>query len=468
MLKFTFPFLLIFFVNFSIFAKSACVDKILESPLIEKIDTNVSNKVDQANLFFDTSLNMVGFINSPSSSYKLFLSELIKKTPLFSENQTFQTYFANINTIDVTDIGGVTTNEKFYQCPSEIPLSDCHKIKTQLSSVLTAVDLQSKDSVSIIVTDLFLGVDELLTKKNRDKIAKPLAKALNRGDAIGIFGIQSSYEGKIFGICTNNTQTKRTTYDGATSRPFFVILVGDKNVILNFKELMDEQVIPVIGAEKVEFNLFTNDIIKSPYYAAEWPTTSFKIGNGVTRGKVLENERKDIIEFVIDKNHDPLGISVDLSKIKTPYTLPLSDFHAETQTYMQINDSGSCTEQWMDLGSSSNVTFFEQENDGTVLFNILDSKNQDRLQFQRNFNYIFQIDFRAKKIAESKNKLWMEEPGWTFSCEQSDQITDPESGRSKFPVLNLDTFSDLLKQIQKENFKETSISQLNTVVHLSK
>ena len=73
MLKFTFPFLLIFFVNFSIFAKSACVDKILESRFIEKIDINSSNKVDEANLFFDTSLNMVGFINSPSSSYKLFI-----------------------------------------------------------------------------------------------------------------------------------------------------------------------------------------------------------------------------------------------------------------------------------------------------------------------------------------------------------------------------------------------------------
>ena len=71
-------------------------------------------KVNQANLFFDTSQNMIGFINSQSSSYKLFVSELIKKTPLFSENQTFQNYFKNINTIDVNNIGGVTTNKKFY------------------------------------------------------------------------------------------------------------------------------------------------------------------------------------------------------------------------------------------------------------------------------------------------------------------------------------------------------------------
>ena len=40
--------------------------------------------------------------------------------------------------------------------------------------------------------------------------------------------------------------------------------------------------------------MFTNDIIKSPYFNAEWPLENFKIGNGVFVGDVLGEERRDI------------------------------------------------------------------------------------------------------------------------------------------------------------------------------
>jgi len=90
------------------------------------------------------------------------------------------------------------------------------------------------------------------------------------------------------------------------------------------------------------------------------------------------------------------------------------------------------------------------------------------MHFNRNFNYIFQIDFRAKSISGNSTTSWMEDPMWTFSCEQSDNITDPENGRKTFPVLNLDSFYELLEKIQKDNFSESSISQLNLVVHMSK
>ena len=109
-------FLFIAFVIFSSqsIAKDQCVENIINADANNNIDQTQSDKLaTQANFFFDTSQNMVGFINSASSSYKLFISELIKKSPLFSENQTFQRYFANIETVDVNNIGGVTTIKNF-------------------------------------------------------------------------------------------------------------------------------------------------------------------------------------------------------------------------------------------------------------------------------------------------------------------------------------------------------------------
>jgi len=468
---FKIAFIIIVFIistNQSI-AKDQCVENIINSGEDNNLNqTNTDKLATQANFFFDTSQNMVGFINSASSSYKLFISELIKKSPLFSENQTFQRYFANIETVDVNNIGGVTTNKKFYQCPGDIPSGECHKIKTKLSSVLTAVNHQGDNELAIIVTDLFLQVEELLTKENRDKLVKPFANALNRGDAVGIFGIQSAYEGRIFGICPDNTQTKRTTYSNATSRHFFVILIGNKDIILNFKKLMDESVIPKIGTDKVEFNLFTNDIIKSPYTTKTWPTSSFIKGNGIKQGDVLENSNSNVEEFVVSKGNQPLDIQINLEDIQTPYTLPLTDFTATTKGYLQMAKKGSCDDQWFDIGNSENITYFKNQDNSLVTFDIFSRSKDDSMTFSRNINYIFQIDFRANSIGGEEADVWMRDPSWTFSCEQADMITDPTNGRKKFPVLNLNSFYDLLEQVQKENFSTTSISKLNLAIHMSK
>ena len=464
-------FLFIAFVIFSSqsIAKDQCVENIINADEDNNLNQTESDKLaTQANFFFDTSQNMVGFINSASSSYKLFISELIKKSPLFSENQTFQRYFANIETVDVNNIGGVTTNKKFYQCPGDIPSGECHKIKTKLSSVLTAVNYQGENELAIIVTDLFLQVEELLTKENRDKLVKPFANALNRGDAVGVFGIQSAYEGRIFGICPDNTQTKRTTYSNATSRPFFVILIGNKDIILNFKNLMDEAVIPKIGTDKVEFNLFTNDIIKSPYTTKTWPASSFIKGNGIKQGDVLEGDNSNVEEFIVSKGNQPLDIQINLEDIQTPYTLPITDFTASTKGYLQMTKKGSCSDQWFDIGNSENITYFKDQDNSLITFDIFSRSHDDSMTFSRNFNYIFQIDFKANSIGGEDADVWMRDSSWTFSCEQADMITDPTNGRTKFPVLNLNSFYDLLEQVQKENFTTTSISKLNLAIYMSK
>ncbi|MBT6447954.1 MAG: hypothetical protein HOK38_04320 [Flavobacteriaceae bacterium] len=461
---------LIFILSFNqSIAKDHCVENIIGNNENNNIDqTNTDKLATQANFFFDTSPNMIGFINSTSTSYKLFVSELIKKSPLFSENQTFQRYFANIETVDVNNIGGVTTNKKFYQCPGDIPSGECHKIKTKLSSVLTAVNKQKENELAIIVTDLFLQVEELLTKENRDKLVKPFANALNRGDAVGIFGIQSAYEGRIFGICPDNTQTKRTTYSNATSRPFFVILIGNKDIILNFKNLMDEAVIPKIGTDKIEFNLFTNDIIKSPYTTKIWPASSFNQGNGIKQADVLEADNSNIKEFVVAKGNQPLDIKINLEDIQTPYTLPLTDFTATTHGFLQMSKKGSCGDQWYDFGTKDNITYFKDQENSYVTFDIFSRSKDDSMTYSRNLNYIFQIDFKANSIGGEEVDVWMKDPSWTFSCEKADMITDPTNGRTKFPVLNLNSFYDLLEQVQKENFSTTSISKLNLGIHMSK
>ena len=85
MLKAFFLFIAFVIFNSQSIAKDQCVENIINVDENNNIKQSQSDKlVTQANFFFDTSQNMVGFINSASSSYKLFISELIKKSPILS------------------------------------------------------------------------------------------------------------------------------------------------------------------------------------------------------------------------------------------------------------------------------------------------------------------------------------------------------------------------------------------------
>jgi len=505
--------ILLFFIgHFQVLANENCVNDILSSSNKTNVtlSKNKISKASQAFLFFDTSINMGGFINPPSSAYKLFVSELIKKTPLISKNQIFHTYISTPEPLSVNKIGGITTKHKFYECKGDVPQNQCHTRKAKFSKILNFLNIAPKDSLTIIVSDLFWEVNEL-AGDNRDKVEKPFVNALKKGEAIGIFGIQSLYEGKIFGICGTSAP-----YENAASRPFFVILVGNKDVILEFKHIMDEDIFSTIGIDKVEFNIFTNDIISTPYYAANWPSTTFDLSEGISKQNVLNEDRQDLIEFGVNREHEPLNISFDLNKVQTPHTILVSDFYTKTLTHQKRRDSGSCDKQWIKINERENIVFFKNQDLNNLDFDMFNTKRPDSLQFQRNKEYLFQIDFIARKIGKvikycqhsdqsspnynkiydtdkgcSKDKeiskedyiiiaektperrlpsqvekFWMQKDKWSFSCERSQAIMDAE--RPLFPVLNLDTFGALLIDIQETNFKETSVSQMNIAVRLNK
>ncbi len=175
-------FLFFIFSHYQVLAKENCVDKILSSSSKTNValSKNKNLKASEAYLFFDTSINMGGFINPPSSAYKLFVSELIKKTSLISKNQTYHTYISTPEPLKVNKIGGVTTKHKFYECKGDVPQNQCHTRKAKFSKILNFLKIAPKDSLTIIVSDLFWEVDEL-AGENRDKVEKPLVNALKKG-----------------------------------------------------------------------------------------------------------------------------------------------------------------------------------------------------------------------------------------------------------------------------------------------
>ena len=171
------------FFLFFIKANESCVKEILEennSINLAKNETSSSEKIGVANLFYDHSLNMKGFIKPSNSLFKNFITTLNSKIALVSNDQKFYKYTYGIKPLNNSDVGKITSSEAFYKCP--LAADQCPKRRAKLSKILKVVEKQ-EDSLIIIVTDLFIGMDELIGD-GINAIRNPIAAALARGDQL--------------------------------------------------------------------------------------------------------------------------------------------------------------------------------------------------------------------------------------------------------------------------------------------
>ena len=83
-------------------------------------------------------------------------------------------------------------------------------------------------------------------------------------------------------------------------------------------------------------------------------------------GSALNENRQDIIEFGVNKKHDPLNIFFDLNKVQTPHTILVSDLYTKTLTHQKRKDSGSCDKQWLKINERENIVFFKNQDSNNL------------------------------------------------------------------------------------------------------
>ena len=285
-------------------------------------------KAEHAYVFFDNYLNMQGFVNkdnSNSSEINYNYLELINKLPLaistISKKQSFQSFSKTIKTIGTENVTN-TTQTSFYECNE--PGKECIKNKSKISKILNVMSKEGSDEANlyILVTDLVLPLDQLITEEKK-KIDSSFKQALDVGKSIGIFGIKSKFNGDIWGLPDGKK------YEQAKERPFFVIMIGDQEVILKLKKILEADLFNEIKEEDYHFSLFTNDLIANPITSNNFSKKNFITAKGIQSSSFYD-ESADISQFNFDKKHDPLAISLNLADIQTPYSSLLDKFIVRT------------------------------------------------------------------------------------------------------------------------------------------
>ena len=413
-------------------------------------------KSEHAYIFFDNSLNMKGFVNkdnSNSSEINYNYLELINKLPLaiptISKKQSFQSFSKTIKTIGTENVTNATQTS-FYECNE--PGTECIKNKSKISKILNVITKEGSDesNLYILVTDLVLKQDELIGKEI-EKIRSSFKQSLDGGKSIGIFGIKSKFNGNIWGLPNG------TKYNQALERPFFVIMIGDQEVILKLKKILEADLFNEIKEEDYHFSLFTNDLIANPITNNNFSKKNFITTKGIQSSSFYD-ESTDISQFNFDKKHDPLAISLNLADIQTPYSSLLDKFIVRTN----IKNIDKCKDfKFKDTESQEKFIIFDNYTDNKINFKFLNRANKDSNLLPRGRSYILQADIFSQAISDESG-TWFKE--WSFSKPELDELIS--TGKDFFPVLNLSNFGNLLSEIQKERFTEQFLGSFQFAINL--
>ena len=413
-----------------------------------------SSKADNAFIFFDGSLNMEGFVRKDEiniSEVNYNYLKVIDKIPFavasLSNNQFFQKYFTGIKTITANEVLKTSRPEFYTECPPNIPEGQCHLSKSKISKVLDTIsNLISKDqkNLFIIISDLSLSNEELVGK-NIEKIKEPFIQALNSDQAIGVFGINSKFNGNIWGLPSGRK------YEQAYERPFFIIAIGPDDLVTNFKKLIDSEALNQIPDKDYHFNLYSNTLVMNPLTAENFSIKNFIFGKGILENSFYDNV--DYAQISFSKRHDPLKVQLDLNNIQVPNTPYLQNISANAEVAELKDDS--CREYKLNNENKIKFLIEESQNENLITYNFQDFSNKDSNLLRRGREYVLRVNFIANSI-DNQRANWFDE--WSYDQTQEDELVN--NGVDFFPVLNLSNFGLLLSQIQNENFSEQKLGEM--------
>jgi hypothetical protein len=193
-------------------------------------------------VYIDATTSMEGFAVSPTSAYSQFLDQL-EASALSSwknANTKFFKFGQIIRPIERNEFLSAKSNSSFYHEQGVY-------LKTYIDSVVNHTD---SSRLSLVVTDLFQDEGDVNVMVESFK-----NKCFSRGVSVGIIGITSTFNGKVFdvaGFPQGYTLTNK-------ERPFYAVVFGNEyNMQLLFNALKTNA-----SVKDNQFFIISNHIIKS-------------------------------------------------------------------------------------------------------------------------------------------------------------------------------------------------------------
>lgn len=170
-------------------------------------------------LYLDGSASMVGFIRGGDTATRL-MPDLIGMLPELQQVDRGSTAVLRFDR-KLTELDPAARNqmqtEAAYLCPASNP--NCDAQESHIDAVLEKIAAEPADALSVVVSDLWLVNDEVLTSSGV-AFARPFGKIFDSGRAIAVYGFPSPYAGRVSDLPSGRRDVT------ATARYLFVVVAG--------------------------------------------------------------------------------------------------------------------------------------------------------------------------------------------------------------------------------------------------
>ena len=459
MIQFRKIILIIFFFWSNIVnSYAACLPTGFKQPDIP-LNTSVNEDLkDKVHVWYDASLSMSGFTKSQSDEVNLFgpiLNSLQQASQSLGTETSYNTFGSRFQTIDENRASLVTTQE-FYKCTQSAQACVKKDRINGLSKVLS-VARKNTDSTIIIVTDLFVSTSETLAK-NAERIKKPLREIFNNGQSVGIFGVSSSYNGKISGIPTEDG-LGYVTYSKATKRPFYIIVIGSgENINFIEDKLKKNQKLQNAIAENPDtykFTMITSNVI------SENLNTNKKVKdkdliNISSQSEGYKFKYKDnlpIYEFITSKNN--FELKFNNSDFIVPGSNGVAKYKIEEHLWSL---RGACkkNDKW---GKSKRENLVEP----VITDETLTLKFFEDTKLKWGYRW-----FMLANVYTARNGSSTQDEFKDWDLTDSDAANHMQSDPKLFKTLNLMNIIEMIDDVANEEFKPTLVASVALNFELEK
>ena len=447
-----------FFWSTIVNSNAACLPTNFKQPDIP-INTSINEDLkDKVHVWYDASLSMSGFTKSQSEEVNLFgpiLNSLQQASQSLGTETSYNTFGSRFQTIDENRASLVTTQE-FYKCTQSAQACVKKDRINGLSKVLS-VAKKNTDSTIIIVTDLFVSTSETLAK-NAERIKKPLREIFNNGQSVGIFGVSSSYNGKISGIPTEDG-LGYVTYSKATKRPFYIIVIGSgENINFIEEKLKKNQKLQDAIAENPDtykFTMITSNVI------SENLNTNKKVKdkdliNISSQSEGYKFKYKDnlpIYEFITSKNN--FELKFNNSDFIVPGSNGVAKYKIEEHLWSL---RGACkkNDKW---GKSKRENLVEP----VITDETLTLKFFEDTKLKWGYRW-----FMLANVYTAKNGSSTQDEFKDWDLTDSDAANHMQSDPKLFKTLNLMNIIEMIDDVANEEFKPTLVASVALNFELEK
>ena len=399
-------------------------------------------------VYFDGSLSMKGFVVDQPGQKNLYVS-VIDDLQQIAENVGSKTYYHKFG----NKVAPIKENEiarvikpTFYECKDAV--AKCDNQYTALQLPFKAAKANT-DGTYIIVTDLFLE-NKQLVGSTLSALTKPLKSILKKGKSIGIFGVMSSFNGKIWGIPTREGPTM--SYSEAQKRPYYIIVIGDQKNINQVRKNLEEQHF-IDGDEAYKYALITSSPVSQNLNQAKVLRESTIGSLSKTDGFKFEYLDNDLAfyQFVTTKKRK-ITMKIKKSDFIVNGSSGVSSYSIQESLWW--NEEKKCRkikEPWKKTNHEKIST--AQEKDEFLHLNVF--KKAPLKTFFSKFRYFYLINIYAEQPGKASETIFED---WSIRDSEAQDFTDENP--VEFKTLNLTKVIKILNSVANDAFEPKLVASI--------